>query len=528
MSELPTNQPELSVRLPVSSLLLGVLVLALLAGTALRFSALSRQSYWYDEVNGIRIASRPYAEMLRELEADASPPLYYFCLHPWLHTFGDTETSTRAFSALFGVLLLPCIFLAGRRLFDAKTAYVALVLAAVAHFHVYYSQEARMYSMLGLFTLLSMISHHQAWQTGRATAWAQFILWTVLAMYTHNYGVFVALAGGVYGLSCWHGKPGRVKAFALSLLLTGLLYLPWFLFALRYQFSGTAITGGWLPPLKLSHILDTATSLSSVRLGGTGRPAFWVALAGLLAYIGCCGLAFRSLRFKGERDRAGNSPQAGLRIACLYFVIPLAIPMLVSVFKPIFLPHRYSMAAWPAFVLLAAVGMCQVRRPALRWAVVVAIAANTGLSLLWHFAVEEKASDRDVAAVIAERLAPQDCIVYSPHWAGVSLSHYLRNPPHQLGFPARALAEREKRNEARQREPRSLETMLALVDTELARLGGRLFLVRTRWEPKGRELRDALDERLQLIERQGFHDTVEVSLYGTAAADHTTVPEELE
>ena len=209
-------------------------------------------------------------------------------------------------------------------------------------------------------------------------------------------------------------------------------------------------------------------------------------------------------------------------------MIPLLVPILVSVFKPIFLPHRYSMAAWPAFVLLVASGMCQVRRPALRWVIVAAIAANTGLSLLWHFVIEDKAPDRDVAAVVAKRLGPQDCIVYSPHWAGVSLSYYLKNPPHQMGFPARALAEREERNEARQRETRSLETMLALVDSELARLGGRLFLVRTRWEPKGRALRDALDGRLRLIERQGFHDTVEVSLYGTAARKDTTVPKKVE
>ena len=202
MSEPSTNQPERSSRIPVPLLLFGAVTVVLLVGGGLRFSALSRQSYWYDEINGIRIAWRPYAEILQELEADASPPLYYFCLHPWLHAFGDSETSTRAFSALFGVLLLPCIFLAGRQLFDVKTGCVALVLAAVAHFHLYYSQEARMYSMLGLFTLLSMVSHHRAWQMGRTTAWAQCVLWTVLAMHTHNYGVFVALAGGAYGLSC--------------------------------------------------------------------------------------------------------------------------------------------------------------------------------------------------------------------------------------------------------------------------------------------------------------------------------------
>ena len=531
MPESSPKQRESVSPCPISRLVLAGLVLAFAAGLALRFSALSRQSYWYDEMNGIRIAWRPYVEILQELEADASPPFYYFSLHPWLHLFGDSEASTRAFSALFGALLLPCILLAGRRLFDARTGTIAMALAAGAHVHIYYSQEARMYAMLALFALLSMLSHHQAWQHGRRTAWGQCVLWTVLAMYTHNYGVFIALAGGVYGLSCWRQQPDRRPAFVCALLLTGSLYLPWFFFACRYQFAGTAITGGWLPRFRLSHLLETATSLSGVRLVGNGSLVYWVALVGLAAYVACWANALGMLKPKtdGRASLEGCSPPgSGLRIAALYFLIPLVIPMLVSVVKPIFLPHRYSMAAWPACVLLAAFGLKRIRYPVLRKAVMAAIAVNMVLSMLWHFGAEVKAPDREVAAAIADRLEARDCIIYSPHWAGVTFSHYLRNRPHQLGFPARALAERAEHNEARERETRSLEDVLTVIDTEMSRLGGRVFLVRTRWEPKGRDLRDALDQRLQLVERQGFHETMEVSLYTAAQTATGTGLKEME
>ena len=47
--------------------------------------------------------------------------------------------------------------------------------------------------------------------------------------------------------------------------------------------------------------------------------------------------------------------------------------------------------------------------------------------------------------------------------------------------------------------------------------------MRTRWEPKARALRDALDKRYQMVRRRQFHDTMEVSLYSLSELEEEEV-----
>ena len=147
-----------------SSIRAGVLLLALfvLLAFALRVLRLDFQPLWWDEGYSVWFATHPLGQMAALTAQDIHPPLYYVLLHGWIGLLGAGPVSLRLLSVLFGVLAIPAIYLAGRRMLSRRAALLAAFLLAISPLHVYYSQEVRMY---GLVAPLSIGVLAAAWQT---------------------------------------------------------------------------------------------------------------------------------------------------------------------------------------------------------------------------------------------------------------------------------------------------------------------------------------------------------------------------
>lgn len=108
--------------------------------------------------------------------------------------FGSAdEASFRLPSALFGILTVPLLFLAGRRLVGARAAFTAAVLLALSSWHIFYSQHARMYALF-LFLFLAAAYAILAWQ--RSGKWPHLglaVLLSLSAASIHLLGVLLAV-----------------------------------------------------------------------------------------------------------------------------------------------------------------------------------------------------------------------------------------------------------------------------------------------------------------------------------------------
>ena len=132
-----------------------VLTLLTLVGTVLRLFHLGTKSLWMDEAASVALARmswRQYAWVWWRQEGNMTA--YYLLLRPWLH-LGQSETWIRLLSVVFGIAAIPAIFYVTRRLTDTTTALMAAALLAVSPAHIYYSQEARSYSLTMFLLLLS-------------------------------------------------------------------------------------------------------------------------------------------------------------------------------------------------------------------------------------------------------------------------------------------------------------------------------------------------------------------------------------
>lgn len=127
-----------------------------LLGFILRLT-FSNQSFWLDEGASLMFAKLPLSQLLESIKTDFHPPVFYILLHFWLPLAGRSEWLIRLPFIIFATLTIPALYFLSHQLFGPKSRvpiFSALFLA-LNSFHIYYSQELRMYSLVTLFIILS-------------------------------------------------------------------------------------------------------------------------------------------------------------------------------------------------------------------------------------------------------------------------------------------------------------------------------------------------------------------------------------
>ena len=79
--------------------------------------------------------------------------------------FGNSEVVLRFIPALLGVLTIPLIYLVGKEFMDRNIGIIAAAAFAFSPFLIFYSQEARAYSMMLFFVTFSMVFYFRALKT---------------------------------------------------------------------------------------------------------------------------------------------------------------------------------------------------------------------------------------------------------------------------------------------------------------------------------------------------------------------------
>jgi 4-amino-4-deoxy-L-arabinose transferase-like glycosyltransferase len=197
--------------------LIAIVVLA----AVLRFALISNQSYWLDESQAAHEMQLSFGAMLKAWNSfEWNPPLYFVITWPWAKVFGTGEVALRSLSALFGIAVVPLLYLTGRELVSRRAGLMAAAFAAVNPFMIWYSQEAREYMLLMACCAASLLFFARAWRT-RATK--DLVWWTVfsaLALLTQYFAGFLVAAEG---LLLVYRIRNRVSLAALG--LTGLVEL---------------------------------------------------------------------------------------------------------------------------------------------------------------------------------------------------------------------------------------------------------------------------------------------------------------
>jgi uncharacterized membrane protein len=177
---------------------------------ALVLRLLVTRGLWVDEAISVRQAGLPFGTMLERLaHDDVHPPLHAAVLWVTVRVLGDGELAVRLPSIIAGVALVPLLYAVGRELFDRRTGLVAAALGAVSPLAVWYSQEARMYSLYMLFALLAVYAQARALRRGGIGDWTLYGVATAALLWTQYFALLVVAAQQlVFIAAFWRRKRG--------------------------------------------------------------------------------------------------------------------------------------------------------------------------------------------------------------------------------------------------------------------------------------------------------------------------------
>lgn len=203
------------------------------------------------------------------LKRNVHLPLYFYLMHYWIAWFGTSEWILRFPSAFFGAASAVMIFLLGRELFTTFIGLVSSILLALSPEQIYFSQQARMYSLLALLLLLS--TYIIVLTAKRSTNnWLYFVyaLISIAGLYTHYEYVF-CLAGQTAYVWIASRTQGHSKSrWLLTQLLTAAAFLPWILIGIAQKKTSPEIiawvNGKLTPNLVLTELATKLTRMISV------------------------------------------------------------------------------------------------------------------------------------------------------------------------------------------------------------------------------------------------------------------------
>ncbi len=161
--------------------------LNILLGLVLRLYHLGVRDFWYDEAfSGIAV-KEGWGRMMEILVADTHPPLYYLGLKAWGFLFNYSVYGLRLFSVLWGMLAIYFAYLILRQVAGVRAAWFGSFLIAINPFALQYSQETRMYAMLGTLLLGTTYFFFKARKEEKIRDYVLFGVFYAAALLTHYF-----------------------------------------------------------------------------------------------------------------------------------------------------------------------------------------------------------------------------------------------------------------------------------------------------------------------------------------------------
>ena len=363
-----------------------LLLIAILAAFATHSYLLEAKSLWIEEGLSIYRAQQDLPRILSNViliqdvaTHDTHPPLYFILLHFLIKLAGSSEFVLRFLSVAWGVLLVPLFYSFGTRLLGRRVGLWAAAVAALSPVYLWYSQEARSYTMLVFLTLLSNYSLLRVWQstsrprTGRdhVALWiGVYLLSTIGSIFTHYGALFMLLFQWitVLGLTIWQRRWWMLALLAAASLVTTPL-LPFMVGRLQ---TGAERGFRFVVAWEMARDLLNAFSLGmSVRLDEVFLLDLLFLLIALLGLV----MTARRRRLTGVGTSLYLSG---------YLLIPTLVLYVLSHVKPMYEGVRHLLIISPAYYVLLAAGLDVLARRFRYVAIVVILFVAGGIAYSTH------------------------------------------------------------------------------------------------------------------------------------------------
>lgn len=393
-----------------------ILLVILLIGIVLRIYDLGNESIWIDEGYSIKMASLDLFQIVQKTSLEEPhPPLYYIILHYWINLFGNNEFSIRFPSLIFGSFAILMIYMVGSLIFNKKIGLLSSLLLALSVFHIQYSQEARMYSLLTLLSLLSIYFFIKLLNRITFSVSFWYILFSIFMMYTHIFGLFIIIFQNIYFISLFLLKKENqltlnLRRWILFQITLVILYIPWIIFLitaiLRLQ------SEFWRPIPTIGSVFYTFKIYS-----GSYLLLFlflMLSTFSIVSYEKVKGRFNGKDFFKSLESFTWNLSLSNVEriyLLSVWMLTPIILPFIISFFStPIYI-IRYTIAASLAFYILIAKGIENINNKPIQLCVIIIIIIFSLNSIGKEFTDVNKEQWREVTNYIDMNADSGDLII---------------------------------------------------------------------------------------------------------------------
>jgi len=314
--------------------------------------------------------------------ADEHPPLHYWLLHFWNALAGESKYAVRFSSVFASVLTVALVYTFSKRFFGYGVGVIAAALLAFSRFHIWWSQETKMYALLVLLAVLSLYLFLRAMDSNRLRYWVLYLLVTLAALYTHYLAVLLlAVQWAVIGLALLYTSSDRKRLtltwlFVQVVLVMG--FAPWV-----YLYLKNALVFEKAEAFDL--LLAVKLYIIALPLGISTDLDRYIPLA----------LLFLVLAVGGGVTMVVRGPKAArlgaLALVIAVLVVPVALVLFSLPKESIYHPkvsERYVIVFLPMYMVILAYGVCSLlrRHSLMGVAALLGIAVVSGYMLTGYYA----------------------------------------------------------------------------------------------------------------------------------------------
>ena len=314
-----------------------LLYIILGGGILMRAVNLGSKSFGIDEYCTAFFASRSrlFYSLIEIMARDMQPPVFYFMERFMGFVFGFNEISMRFLPFVFGTANMFIVYRFARALFSEKIALLTVFLFAFNPYQIYYSQEARSYSLFLMTSLLILYYFMMSLKYNKIIT-KPLIFWSVAGTYVHSHTVLILIVLN-FIIFFVYKEAIRRDLWIKAQLIIGLCIVPLLPFfvksALGDQYSHNTLM--FIAPLITlkNYIFGFTVDFNALTVMG-------LLLAGFLIFLGLF----------TTREKYKKNVNILFIVSGLYMIMPWLISLMG---KPIYSERTFILVSALVLVLLA-------------------------------------------------------------------------------------------------------------------------------------------------------------------------------
>ncbi|MCD6080819.1 MAG: glycosyltransferase family 39 protein [Candidatus Omnitrophica bacterium] len=375
------------------------LLILIFIAVILRLHHLGYKSIWYDEAMTYFISSLGI-KSLKLISTETAQPLYFLIMAPFVKLLGGNAFGLRLISVIFGILSIAVFYILIAKYHSFKLAFYSGILLTLSPFHIWYSQEARCYTLFLTLTLSMIYFFLQSLYTQDKKSLYLFSFFSIFNLYTHYYSIIVLLVIYLYILLFHHKEKNKYIKIGLVIVLA---FIPYFFAATIHHMHLHPWQFSLLNWQNLKNLILEFSPFAPLTKSPSLKYLNWV-IGFLVIYGIICG--FKKMRFL---------PFFTIGYISIVFIITTVTPLY---------HHRFMIAILPFYYLFLVIAVFNLGKSfsTIFYSCVIILSM---FSLIHYESWNKKPDWRSVAHYLQDSRNREDKIFIQPPWEKISLEYYI-------------------------------------------------------------------------------------------------------